>query len=106
MVLIRIWLCSASRVRQPNRPVSGIPASPAVNRRILASFRLPASRAFAVSDAVVAARCPRSPMPPAPGLWPPAPRETHLAKKTLQMRLPNSSHRRNQQKKNGLQRHE
>jgi hypothetical protein len=27
VVLIRIWLCSASRVQQPNRPVSGIPAS-------------------------------------------------------------------------------
>ena len=40
MVLIRIWLCSAFRVRQPNRPVSGIPASPAANRRILASSLL------------------------------------------------------------------
>jgi hypothetical protein len=41
VVLIRIWLCSAFRVRQPNRPDSGIPASPAVNRRILASFPPP-----------------------------------------------------------------
>jgi hypothetical protein len=40
VVLIRIWLCSAFRVRQPNRPVSGIPASPAANRRILASSLL------------------------------------------------------------------
>ena len=55
MVLIRIWLCSAFRVRQPNRPDSGIPASPAANRRILASFPLPASRAVP---------CRR---PPAPG---------------------------------------
>jgi len=39
VVLIRAWLCSASRVRQPSRPVSGILASPAANRRVLASFR-------------------------------------------------------------------
>ena len=39
LVLIRIWLCSASRVQQPNRPVSGIPASPTANRRVLALFR-------------------------------------------------------------------
>ena len=38
VVLIRIWLCSASRVQQPNRPVAGI----------------------------LAARCPRSPMPALP----------------------------------------
>ena len=46
LVAIRIWLCSASRVEQPHRPVSGIPASPAANRHILASFRPPASRAL------------------------------------------------------------
>ena len=46
LVVIRISLCSASRPQQPDRPVSGIPASPAANRRILASLRLPASRAF------------------------------------------------------------
>jgi hypothetical protein len=33
-------------------------------------------------------------------------RETHLAKKALQMRLPISNHRHNPLKKSGLQRHE
>ena len=41
MVVIRIWLCSASRVQQPHRPVSAISASRAANRRILALFRPP-----------------------------------------------------------------
>ena len=83
MVLIRIWLCSAFRVRQPNRPDSGIPASPAANRRILASFPLPASRAV-------------------PCRRPPAPRVTHLAKKALNMRHKIPIHGRNPLKKRGL----
>src|ERR1019366_6768953 len=47
LVTIRIWLRSVSRVGQPPRdsalshPVSGLPASPSANRRILASFRDP-----------------------------------------------------------------
>jgi hypothetical protein len=137
LAVIRIWLCSAFRVQQPHRPVSGIPPSPAANRSILAlfrppgkaasvgqrllprqllpalstltvlhgealyfqqsanrerkllydlaSFRLPASRGRValgvVSNAAVAAGCPRSTMPPAPGPWPPAPRVTHLERK-------------------------
>ena len=38
---VRTWLCSASRVQQPPGLVSGNPASPAANRRILALFRPP-----------------------------------------------------------------
>jgi hypothetical protein len=87
VVLIRDWLCSASRAQQPNRPVSGIPASPAANRRILASFPLPASRAV-------------------PCRRPPAPRVTHPAKKTLPVRHPMSGQHRNQLKKNGLKGHD
>ena len=60
--------------------------------------------------------CRRSTLSPAQadavsGPWPPAPAvvaagwETHLAKKPLPMRLPMSSHHRNQLKKRSLKRH-
>jgi hypothetical protein len=49
LVTIRIWLHSASRVGQPPRPVSGVPASPAASQRILASFRHP-GKAVSVSQ--------------------------------------------------------
>jgi hypothetical protein len=45
LAVIRIWLCSASRVQQPHRPVSGIPPSPAANRSFLALFRPPGKAA-------------------------------------------------------------
>jgi hypothetical protein len=111
VVLIRTWLCSASRVQQPHRPVSGIPASPAANRRVLASFRPPCGRVPAHSHAG-----------PPPQRYPieirtltqrnpnhrtlRTVRETHLAKKTPKMRLPMSSQHRNQLKQNGLKVHD
>jgi hypothetical protein len=111
VVLIRTWLCSASRVQQPHRPVSGIPASPAANRRVLASFRPPCGRVPAHSHAG-----------PPPQRYPieirtltlrnpnhrtlRTVRETHFAKKTPKMRLPMSSQHRNQLKQNGLKVHD
>jgi hypothetical protein len=124
VVLIRIWLCSAFRVRQPNRPVSGIPASPAANRRVLALFRSSGKVAsvesgwrLAPSRRIGCRRGSRVPQSHAAPPRQPYPieiptltqrlsnhtvRETHLAKKALQMRLPISSHRRNPLKKRGL----
>jgi hypothetical protein len=55
LVTIRNWLCSVFRVAQPQRPVSGVQASPAANQRILASFRHPGKAANV----------------PAPGPWSP-----------------------------------
>ena len=111
MVLIRAWLCSASRVRQPNRPVSGIPASPAPNRRILASFRPPGGRVppqshagphrqrYPIEIRTLTQRRPNHRILRAV-------RVTHLAKKTPKMRLPMSSQHRNPLKNNGLKCHE
>ena len=107
MVLIRAWLCSASRVRQPNRPVSGIPASPAVNRRILASFRppggrvpcLPSRQTYPVEIRALTQIHPNHRILRTG-------RVTHPAKKTLPVRHPMSSQHRNQLKKNGLKGHD
>ena len=111
MVLIRAWLCSASRVRQPSRPVSGILASPAANRRVLASFRPFGGRSPAQSHAgpprqrypiEILALTQRHPNHRILRTV----RVTHLAKKTLPMRHPMSSQHRNQLKNNGLKGHE
>jgi len=94
VVLMRTWLCSASRGQQPNRdsapsqPVSGIPASPAAYRRLLASFRPPGGRVPAQSHAgpsrqrypiEITKLTQRHPN----HRTPPTVRETHLAKNTL-----------------------
>ena len=102
MVLIRAWLCSASRVPQPNRPVSGIP---------LASFRPPGDRVPAQSHAgppgqrypiEIRTLTQRNPNHRIIRTV----RETHFAKKTLPVRLPMSRQHRNQLKNNGLKGHE
>lgn len=106
MILIRIWLCSASRVKQPNRLVSGIPASPAVNRRLLASFRSPGGRVPPQSNAGLPDRRiqlnlghlhKRSRI-----IWLRTTRVTHLAKKALKMRHKIPTHGRNPLKKRSL----
>ena len=110
MVLIRAWLCSASRVRQPNRPVSGIPASPAVSRRILASFRPSGGRVPPQSNAGLSERRiqlklghlhKRSRIIGLPTI-----RVTHLAKKALQMRHKIATRGLNPLKKRSLKGHD
>jgi hypothetical protein len=61
LVPIRTWLCSASRVQQPHRLVSGIPAS----RAFYANPHHPdwCLALGVVSHAVVLGGCLRSPMP-------------------------------------------
>ena len=98
MVLIRAWLCSASRVRQPNR-------------RILASFRPPGDWVPAQSHAgpprqryPIEIRALKQRHPNHRILR--TVRVTHLAKKTLRMRHKTPTHALNQLKNNGLKGHE
>ena len=123
MVTIRNWLLSVSRVAQPQPPVSGVPASPAANRRILALFRHP-GKAVSVSQRLSPAQLLfHSRMPLSVGILavlhgevlcfqhrqpyfgPPPNRVTHLAKKALPMRHPIACQHPNPLKKRALKRH-
>ena len=123
LVTIRNWLLSVSRVAKPQPPVSGVPASPVANRRILASFRHP-GKAVSVSQRLSPAQLlSGSRMPLSVGILavlhgevlcfqhrqpyfgPPAIRVTHLAKKPLPMRHPNAGHHPNPLKKRILKPH-
>jgi hypothetical protein len=123
LVTIRIWLRSVSRVGQPQPPISGVAASPAANRRILASFRHP-GKAVSVSQRLSPGQLLfHSRMPLSVGILavlhgevlyfqhrqpkfgPPTIRVTHLAKKPLPMRHPISNHHPNSLKKRSLKPH-
>jgi hypothetical protein len=128
--MIRNWLCSAFRVGQPQGPVPGVEPSPVANRRIL--FRPPwqggqcryedqrltvwrraECRGGGPVPAQTHAALPGSAIEfkfrrlhkDTRNIGLRTSRETHLAEKTLQMRLPISNHLRNQLKKRSLQRH-
>jgi hypothetical protein len=124
LLFIRNWLRSAFCVGPPQPPVSGVAASPVVNRRILASFRH-LRKAASVGPRLPSAQLlSRSRMPPSVGILvvlhgevlyfqhrqyyfgPPTIRVTHLAKKTLPMRHPISPHHLNSLKKRSLKPHE
>jgi len=110
LVLIRTWRCSASRVQQPNRPVSGILAPPPANRHILASFRSPGGRVPPQSNAGLLDKRIQLKLghlyklSQIIGLR--TIRVTHLAKKALQMRHKIAIHGRNPLKKRSLKCHE
>ena len=123
LVTNRIWLHSVSRVGQPQPPVSGVPASPAANRRILASFRHPGKAASVSQRLSPAQSLSGSRMSLSvciltvlhgevlyfqhrqPYFGPPPDRVTHLAKKPLPMRHPTAGHHRNSLKKRSLKPH-
>ena len=123
LLFIRIWLRSVSRLAQPQPPVSGAPASPAANRRILASFRHP-GKAVSVSQRLSPAQllsCSRMPLSVGilavlhgealyfqhrqPYFGSPTSRVTHLAKKPLPMRHPIAGRHPNPLKKRSLKPH-
>ena len=113
MLTIRNWLRSVFRVGQPQRPVSGVP---------LKLMLFPASSPRPLVPVAVAAVCPPRPMPTLAGsgiqlklrhlhtgirtIAPRPRRETHLAKKVLQMRLPISRRHPNPLKNRSLKPHD
>jgi hypothetical protein len=108
---------------QPQQPVSGVPASPAANRRILASFRHSGKAASVSQRLSPGLSLSGSRMPLSVGILmvlhgevlyfqhrqpyfdPPTIRVTHLAKKTLPMRHPTAGHHPNSLKKRSLKPH-